>query len=187
MQGRDTAQKEATHQSEKETRWRGQGAERTPGQKTGMAAKFQGGSCGDQGSTPLSDERLPSRSAPANCFWLSNLNIPHVTVKSFFLRLNLHNPSGHRPQENPNTAFFTVCKADPIRSWISRRPRPRRARRGGRGATLHAEEWLLPLAMACDLESESSVSYQSPPALSRCACDLSQICEIFLCAEPNHF
>ena len=57
----------------------------------------------------------------------------------------------------------------------------------GRGATLHAEEWLLPLAMACDLESESSVSYQSPLALSRCVCDLSQICEIFLCAEPNHF
>ena len=52
---------------------------------------------------------------------------------------------------------------------------------------LHAEEWLLPLAMACDLESESSVSYQSPLALSRCVCDLSQICEIFLCAEPIIF
>ena len=61
------------------------------------------------------------------------------------------------------------------------------ATRGGRGATLHAEEWLLPLAMACDLESESSVLYQSPIALSRCVCDLSQICEIFLCAEPIIF
>ena len=40
-------------------------------------------------------------------------------------------------------------------------------------AWAHAEEWLLPLAMACDLESESSVSYQSPLALSRCVCDLS--------------
>ena len=63
----------------------------------------------------------------------------------------------------------------------------RRAAAREGGATLHAEEWLLPLAMACDLESESSVSYQSPLALSRCVCDLSQICEIFLCAEPIIF
>lgn len=106
---------------------------------------------------PTNDSRRAP--APPNCFWLSNF--PYVTDDL------IHNPSGHRPQENPNTAF-TVCKADPIRSWISTGPRPRRPRDAAaeRGATLHAEEWLLPLAMACDLESESSVSYQPPLALS---------------------
>jgi len=78
----------------------------------------------------------------------------------------------------------------------SRRPRPR-ARRGGRGATLcgfctcRRACWLLCLSRWRVIWSQravsSSVSFQSPLALSRCVCDLSQTCEISLCAEPNHF
>ena len=77
---------------------------------------------------PTNDSRRAP--APPNCFWLSNF--PYVTDDL------IHNPSGHRPQENPNTAF-TVCKADPIRLWISiDQTAARRTRRPTRGATSFA-------------------------------------------------
>ena len=96
------------------------------------------------------------------------------------LRGSGEGPASHVPRSPALGGRGTGPCGTPAGAPPPPRATERAAGRGARGAPGRSRpRWRR-------VESESSVSYQPPLALSECVRDMSQTCEISLCVDPIH-